>query len=88
VNCTRNYHVSVAIIVLLVESCGPFTSEKHTEGVVLRVSRLDLLRALCSGCHDGDRVVKRSELVSVVVKGHAGNVSPSVHIICQNERYV
>jgi hypothetical protein len=88
VNCTRNYHVSVAIIVLLVESCGPFTSEKYTEGVVLRVSCLDLLRAVCSGCRDSDRVVKPSELVSVVVKGHTCNVSPSVHIICQNERHV
>lgn len=87
-NCTRNYLSSVTIIVLLAESCGPFTSEKHIEGVVLRVSCLDLLRALCSGCRDSDAIVKRSELVSVVVKGHTGNVSPSVRIICQNERYM
>ena len=86
--CTRNCRSSVAIIVLLVESCGPFTSEKHTEGVVLRVSCLDLLRALCSGCRDSDAIVKRSDLVFVVVKGHTGNVSPSVLIICQNEWYV
>lgn len=87
-NCTRNYRSSVAIIVLLAESCGPFTSENHTEGVVLRVSCLNLLRALCSGCRDSDAIVKRSELVSVVVKGHTGNVSPCVHIVCQSERYV
>ena len=86
-NCTRNYRSSVAIIVLPAESCGPFTSEKHTEGVVLRVSCLDLLRALCS-CRDSDAIVKRPELVSVVVRGHTGNVSPSVHILCQNRRYV
>jgi len=88
VNCTRNYRSSVAIIVLLTESCGPFTSEKHTEGVVLRVSCLDLLRALCSGRRASNAIVKHSELVSVVVKGHTGNVPPSVRIICQNERYV
>jgi hypothetical protein len=88
VNCTRNYRSSVAIIMLLAESCCPFTSEKYTEGVVLRVSCLDLLRALCSGYLDSDAIVKRSELVSVVVKGHTGNVSPCVHISCQSERYV
>jgi hypothetical protein len=88
VKCTRNCRSSVAITVLLAESCGPFTSEKHTEGVVLCVSCLNLLRALRSGCCDSDAIVKRSELVSGVVKGHTGNVSPSVRIICQNERYM
>lgn len=82
-NCTRNCRSSVAIIVLLAESCGPFTSKKQTEGVVLSVSCMDLLRALCSGCRDSDAIVNRLELVSVVVKGHPGNFSPSVRIICQ-----
>jgi hypothetical protein len=49
---------------------------------------LDLPRALCSGCRDRDAIVNRSSLVSVVVKGHLGSVSPSVHIICQKGRYV
>ena len=67
---------------LLAESYGPFTSKKQTEGVVLSVSCLDLLRALCSGCRDSGAIVNRLKLVSVVVKGHRGNFSP-VHIICQ-----
>lgn len=87
-NCTRNCRSSVAIIVLLAESCGRFTSKKQAEGVVLRVSCFDLLRALCSGCRDSDAIVSRSELVSVAVKGHSGDVSRSMRIICQKEQYV
>jgi hypothetical protein len=78
----------MAISVLLAESCGRFASKKPAEGVVLRVSCFDLLRAVCSGCRDSDAIVNRSELVSVVVKGHCGDVSYSMHIICQKEQCV